>query len=94
MFFLRGIDKGEMNWTYRNGLRIKVLFPPKYFPSIGIWWNNSAYPNEDGCRRNECAFEPVPGLNSVLIDNYENGTCFSVLPGKTFKWKIDREVSN
>ena len=60
MFFLKQINKGEMSWTYKNDLQIKVSFPQKFFPSVGIWWNNSAYPNENGCRRNECAFEPIP----------------------------------
>lgn len=92
MFLLRDIDKGEIKWTYKNGLRIKVVFPQKYFPSIGIWWNNSAYPDEDGCRRNECAFEPISGLHKLLMECYEDRTCLSVSPGDVFKWQIDWEI--
>ncbi|MGB5895668.1 MAG: hypothetical protein WBG58_15935 [Ignavibacteriaceae bacterium] len=88
MLFLQKIDGSEMSWTYKNGLHLKVFFSQEKFPSIGIWWNNSAYPDEDGCRRNECAFEPIPGLNSALMDNYKNGTCLSVSPGETFTWQI------
>ncbi len=88
MFILRNVENGEMSWKYRSGLHLKVSFSKEKFPSIGIWWNNSAYPDENGCRRNECAFEPIPGLNSVLIDNYKNGTCLSVSPGEIFSWEI------
>jgi len=88
MLFIQNIKEGEMHWKYKNGINLKVIFPRKLFPGIGIWWNNSGYPDEDGCRRNECAFEPIPGLNSVLTDNYENKMCLSVSPGKIFKWQI------
>lgn len=93
MFLLREVDKGEIKWTYKNGLNLKVSFPQKYFPSVGIWWNNSAYPDEDGCRRNECAFEPIPGLHKLLSECYEDGTCLSVSPGDVFKWLIDWEIN-
>lgn len=88
MLFLQNIIEGEMRWKYKNGINLKVIFLRKLFPSIGIWWNNSGYPDEDGCRRNECAFEPIPGLNSVLSANYENKMCLSVSPGKIFSWQI------
>lgn len=92
MLFLRGIETGKMAWTYRNGSRLEVTFPEEHFPAIGIWWNNSGYPDEDGCRRNECAFEPVPGLNSVLTDAYEVGRCLSVPPGQSFAWQIHWKI--
>ena len=92
MLFLQKVDGSEMSWTYKNGLHLKVSFPIELFPSIGIWWNNSAYPNEDGCRRNECAFEPIPGFNSTLMDNYKNGTCLSVSPVQIFTWQINWEI--
>lgn len=93
MLFLQNIEKGKLSWTCKNGLQINALFSKDYFPGVGIWWNNSAYPDEDGCRRNECAFEPIPGLNSILMDNYKNGTCLSVLPGETFSWQISWELN-
>ena len=92
MLFLQKVDDGEMSWMYKNGLHLKVSFSKENFPSIGIWWNNLAYPDEDGCRRNECAFEPIPGLNSTLKDNYKNGTCLSVSPGETFTWQIHWDI--
>lgn len=92
MLFLQKVDGGEMSWMYKNGLHLKVSFQEDIFPSIGIWWNNSAYPDEEGCRRNECAFEPIPGLNSILMDNYNNGTCLSVLPGESFSWQIRWDI--
>ncbi|MCF6269871.1 MAG: hypothetical protein L3J41_09180 [Melioribacteraceae bacterium] len=88
MLFLQNIDNGEMSWTYKNNLHLKVLFSAEDFPSIGIWWNNSAYPNEDGCRRNECAFEPIPGLTSDLSEEYISGKCLTIEPGQLFSWEI------
>ncbi len=92
MLYLQKVDSGEMSWTYKNNLRVKVFFSAEDFPTIGIWWNNSAYPDEDGCRRNECAFEPIPGLTSSLMESYNNGTSLSVAPGKTFSWQISWDV--
>ena len=92
MLFLQNVNAGEVSWTYKNGLHFKVSFSKEKFPSIGIWWNKSAYPDEEGCRRNECAFEPIPGMNSVLIDNYKNGTCLSVMPGGIFTWQIRWDI--
>ena len=92
MLFLQNVNGGEVSWTYKNGLHLKVSFSKEKFPSIGIWWNNSAYPDEEGCRRNECAFEPIPGMNSVLNDNYKNGTCLSVMPGEIFTWQIRWDI--
>jgi len=93
MLFLQKVKMGKMNWTYRNGLNLAVAFSEKYFPSLGIWWNNSAYPDEEGCRRNECAFEPVPGSNSVLSDAYKDGNCLWALPGKPFSWEIQWKIT-
>jgi hypothetical protein len=88
MLFLQNIKKGLMSWTYRDGLSIEVTFPEKQFPSIGIWWNNNAYPDEDDCRRNECAFEPIPGDNSRLTDAYNAGRHLSVAANETYSWVI------
>ena len=69
MLFLQNIKDGKVSWEYLNKLRIEALFSKELFPSIGIWWNNNKYPDEDNCRRNECALEPIPGLNSDLSNN-------------------------
>jgi hypothetical protein len=92
MLFLQKVKLGKMSWTYKNDLHLEVTFPEKYFPTVGIWWNNSAYPDEDGCRRIECAFEPIPGSNSVLIDAYQAGNCLWVEPRKPFSWEIHWNV--
>jgi hypothetical protein len=92
MLFLQGINEGKMKWEYKNGITIEAIFSDKLFPSIGIWWNNVGYPDEDGLRRNECAFEPIPGFSSYLNDNYKNGKCMSVLPGRNFEWQINWNI--
>lgn len=94
MLLLQRVEIGKMSWTFRNGFRLEVTFPEKYFPTIGIWWNNSGYPDEEGCRRNECAFEPIPGPTSVLTEAYKDGSCLSVPPGKRFTWKIQWKINH
>jgi len=88
MLFLRNIKKGLMSWKYQSGLCIEATFPENQFPSIGIWWNNFGYPDEDDCRRNECAFEPIPGDNSILSKAFEAEKHLMVLPGETYNWEI------
>jgi len=92
MLFLRDVQSGKMAWRYRNGLRLEATFPQKEFPAVGIWWNNSAYPDEDGRRRNECAFEPVPGNNSRLSDAYGEGRCLSLGPKQHYAWQIQWQL--
>lgn len=93
MLLLQRIETGEMGWTFENGLRLEVTFPAKHFPTIGIWWNNWGYPDEEGCHRNECAFEPIPGPTSVLTDAYKDGSCLSVPPGKHFAWQVQWKIN-
>lgn len=88
MLFLQDVKKGAMSWTYKSGLRIEAEFPVRQFPAIGIWWNNNAYPDEDGCRRNECAFEPVPGMTSTLTDAISTGHNLNVEAGQSIEWQI------
>ncbi len=89
MLFLRGIVVGKMNWTFLNLLEIEATFSKELFPSIGIWWNNEGYPDEEGCQRNECALEPIPGLNSVLSDACENQLNLEVTPGNRVEWTVE-----
>jgi hypothetical protein len=88
MLFLRNVNEGSMSWQYLNRLQVDGGFSKDFFPSVGIWWNNDKYPGENGCRRNECAFEPVPGMNSVLSDAYAAGKSLKVDPGENFNWQI------
>ncbi len=92
MLFLRDIKSGEMGWQYSNGLSVRTKFPVELFPTIGIWWNNGGYPDEEGIRRNECAFEPTAGNTSVLTQAYADGDCLSVGPGGRFAWQVIWEI--
>jgi hypothetical protein len=92
MLFLVGVNEGKMSWTYKNGLRVNAEFPVDLFPSIGIWWNNVGYPDESGIRRDECAFEPVPGNSSALTEAHRDGLCLNVQPKQRFSWKIRWDV--
>jgi len=94
MFFLREIEGNELTLKFKNNLNLKMIYPLEHFSSIGVWWNNSAYPDEEGCRRNECAFEPIPGLTSSIKESYETNKCQFVLPNKTFTWQLIWEFSN
>lgn len=93
MLFVRGVEKGEVIWTYKSGAMLTESFPKKLFPTIGIWWNKSGYPDESGLRRCECAFEPVPGSTSTLAEAYEEGLCLNVQPGSRLAWEIGWHLS-
>jgi hypothetical protein len=94
MLFLQHIKEGRMSWEYLNNLGIEAQFSKELFPSIGIWWNNNKYPDEENCRRNECALEPIPGSNSRLSDAFQEGTCLVVHPGEQFDWQIIWEIKS
>ncbi len=93
MLFLQNIQDDHLSLGFVNGMQLEMTYPRNHFSSIGIWWNNSGYPDEDGCRRNECAFEPIPGLTSTLTDAYKNGTCMIVAPGQKLNWQITWKIS-
>lgn len=88
MLFLQGVKEGRINWTFKDILRIQMDYPLTLFPTIGIWWNNSGYPDEEGCRRNECAFEPIPGRSSTLAEAVDDKLALIAEPGKPFAWEI------
>ena len=92
MLFLQNVKEGKMSWEYLNKLHIESHFSKELFPSIGIWWNNNKYPDEENCRRNECALEPIPGLNSILSDAFQEGKCLIVNPGECFNWQITWQI--
>ena len=88
MLFVQGTKDGRIGWTFKDSLRITMDYPLELFPAIGIWWNNSGYPDESGCRRNECAFEPIPGKSSTLTDAVDDKLALIAEPSKPFAWKI------
>ena len=92
MLLMEEIKEGRACITFKNGMILEIGFDPELFPTFGIWWNNSAYPNEDGIRRNECAFEPIPGTSSNLATSFNDGSFLMVEPEKTFDWKVKWEV--
>ncbi len=89
MLLLREIQDSKMDIVFNSGLRLTINFPRELFPVVGIWWNNAGYPDEEGCRRIECAFEPIPGPSSSLARSYESGTYLKAPPHGTIQWTID-----
>jgi hypothetical protein len=93
MLFLRDVDEGEVEWTYRNGPAVSCIFPANLFPTLGIWWNTAGYPDVSGLARTECAFEPTPGSSSSLAASFEEGGCLEAEPGTILRWRVVWEVS-
>jgi hypothetical protein len=77
----------------RNGLTKKVAYNIDLFPTLGIWWNNSGYPDEKGLHRSEFAFEPIPGSCSNLEISVKNGIYLKAEAGKSISWDINWELS-
>jgi len=88
MLLLSGINSGAVTIDFESGIRLRIVFDRQMFQTLGIWWNYCAYPDEDGCRRRECAFEPIPGITGSLADDYENGSCPVVHPREAVSWKV------
>jgi hypothetical protein len=88
MLILNEIRHGNIKLEFKNGIKLRIEYDAEIFPSLGIWWNNGAYPCEDGLRRNECAFEPIPGTCSNLEKSFNDGVYLCVDPFETFNWKI------
>ena len=88
MLYMQGVSTGRIALTFSDELRLSVEFPVKFFPTLGIWWDNEGYPDEEGCRRVECAFEPISGSTSRLSEAYQEKKCLTVKPGATFTWGI------
>jgi len=93
MLLARNVSKGLIKMDFRNGLSLQVDYSPELFPTIGIWWNNSGYPDEEGLRRCECAFEPIPGSNSSLAYSFNEGMYLKTDPGESFTWEINWAIS-
>jgi len=93
MLLLREIQGSEVDVVFNSGVRLTMSFPRELFPTVGIWWNNAGYPDEDGCRRIECAFEPIPGSSSSLARSYERGTYLKAPPHGILQWKIDWKLA-
>ncbi len=88
MLLLKDVKEGTFRIVFKNNRKLEIRFDRELFPTFGIWWNNSAYPDQEGIRRNECAFEPIPGTCSNLEKSYQDGLFLQVPAGQTFNWNI------
>lgn len=88
MLYLLESQSNTVQWMYKNGMQVEVSFPLEIFSSLGIWWDNWGYPDEEGHRRCECAFEPIAGITSKLDEAFEAGLVNKVAPGHRVSWKI------
>ncbi len=92
MLFLEEIDSDTVVLHFQKGFSLQMSFDIKLFPTLGIWWNNTGYPEEEGLRRNECAFEPVPGSCSTLSKSFKDGSYLSVEADKSLSWQIEWDI--
>lgn len=88
MLFLSKVKSGNMNLKFKNGIMVHIKYDAEIFPSLGIWWNHNAYPDEDGLRRTECALEPIPGTCSNLEKSFKNDVFLNVKSFGTYNWEI------
>jgi len=94
MLLLKEIRKGSVKLAFKKGMILNISFDVKLFPTLGIWWNKTGYPDEDGLRRTECAFEPIPGSCSNLEKSFRKGSFMEIEPGKSLSWEIIWEIEN
>lgn len=93
MLILNEVKSGNINLGFKNGITLGIKYDAEIFPSLGIWWNNGAYPCEEGLRRTECAFEPIPGTCSNLEKSFQDGVYLKVDPFRTYNWKISWSIN-
>ncbi|OGV78465.1 MAG: hypothetical protein A3K18_11130 [Lentisphaerae bacterium RIFOXYA12_64_32] len=93
MLLLRRVAQGRVTAEFAHGLRLEIGFDPALFPTLGIWWNNGGYPAEAGCRRTECAFEPIAGVLSSLSKSLETGPVMTIRPRTATSWVITWRLS-
>src|ERR1019366_4702329 len=92
MLLLRDVRPGSITLTFRSGLGLEINFPNELFPTLGIWWNNDGYPDEEDCRRADWAFEPIPGKWSSLAASIRDGTSIEAPAHGSVKWAIDWKI--
>lgn len=88
MLYAQNPERNYVKWIYKNDLQVQMEYTADEFSSIGIWWNHLGYPDEEGCRRDECAFEPIPGSSSKLMEAHDAGGTLAAGPGETKVWDI------
>jgi hypothetical protein len=92
MLFLRNLNQNQLTIGFKNKFKLRIKFPVDLFGTLGIWWNNYGYPDEEGCRRNECAFEPISGPGSCLVDAYQANMSQTLELGEKTSWRITWEI--
>lgn len=88
MFLLKNIKGNVLDIHFLNGINLEISFPGELFPTLGLWWNNNGYPDEEGLRRCECAFEPISGTCSNLALSYNDGSFLRTDPGQSLAWDV------
>ena len=88
MLLLRGCRQGRAEVAFRDGPTIEIAWPADLLPTLGIWWNNAAWPAQKGLGRRECALEPMPGPASSLATSHRAGQCLVIPPGGHLSWSI------
>lgn len=88
MLLLQNLQEGHATATFDGGMVLEMEFDPAKFPTLGIWWNNAGYPDEEGCRRVECALEPMPGASGSLTESHGEGIHLTVPPEGRQTWQI------
>jgi hypothetical protein len=93
MLLLRAVEQGRAQITFADRLNLNITWPVGDFPTLGIWWNNGGYPDEDGCRRTECALEPIPGPWSSLARCHSEQAFLSADPKQRRTWQITWNIN-
>jgi hypothetical protein len=89
MLLVKNPEQGLIKLEFKDGTTLLIDYPVDLFPTLGIWWNNQGYPDEDGLRRMEFAFEPIPGSSSSLEQSFKEGRYLFAEPGIPLKWEIN-----
>lgn len=92
MLYIQRLEEPKIVVEFKSQLQLEMTFPKDDFSTLGIWWNNNGYPQEQNMQRNECAFEPISGSTCSLEKAYEEGSCLFVTPGERMQWQIDWKV--
>jgi hypothetical protein len=89
MLLMKNPEQGFVRLGLKERFMIEIGYPVELFPTLGIWWNNLGYPDEEGIRRAEYAFEPIPGSCSDLSRSFADGSYLLAEPGKPVNWEIN-----
>jgi hypothetical protein len=89
MLLVKNPEQGLIKLEYKDGTTLMIDYPVDLFPTLGIWWNNKGYPDEDGLHRMEYAFEPIPGSSSSLEQSFKEERYLFAEPGIPLKWEIN-----